>query len=101
MKVRESPTDWRTATLSLLCLAWCGVFSGCSNPEVLQASDILAVNNGLEGKACVLGPGDTIAVRLLYNDQFNDEAIIRPDGMISLQPIGDVKAAGLNRRAAR
>jgi len=53
------------------------------------------MNSRNESEAYVLWPGDTVAVKLLYNNELNDEVIIRPDGMISLQPIGDVKAAGL------
>ena len=71
--------------------------SGCASSRVpaLQPCDILAMNSRNESEAYVLWPGDTVAVKLLYNSEFNDEAVIRPDGMISLQPIGDVKAAGL------
>lgn len=71
--------------------------SGCASSKIstLQPKDILAMNSQNESKAYVLWPGDTIAVKLLYNNEFNDEVVIRPDGMISLQPIGDIKAAGL------
>jgi len=43
----------------------------------------------------VLSIGNRIAVKFFYNDELNDEVVIRPDGRISLQRIGDVKAAGL------
>lgn len=68
--------------------------SGCK-VSTLQPNDILAMNSRNESEAYVLWPGDTVAVKLLYNNELNDEVVIRPDGMISLQPIGDVKAAGL------
>ena len=95
MKVYATLTDWRTVTLHLMCLAWCAILSGCSNPDLLRTSDILAINNQVENKAYVLWPGDTIAVKLLYNNELNDEVVIRTDGKISLQPLGDVTAAGL------
>jgi len=71
--------------------------SGCasSTVSILQPNDILAMNSRNESEAYVLWPGDTVAVKLLYNNELNDDVVIRPDGMISLQPIGDVKAAGL------
>ena len=71
--------------------------SGCASSKVsiLQPNDILSMNSRNESEAYVLWPGDTIAVKLLYNNELNDDVVIRPDGMISLQPIGDVKAAGL------
>ena len=43
----------------------------------------------------ILSTGNRIAVKFFYNDELNDEVIIRPDGRISLERIGDVKAAGL------
>lgn len=95
MKVYATLTDWRTVTLHLMCLVWCAVLSGCSNPDLLRTSDILALNKQTENKAYVLGPGDTIAVKLLYNNELNDEVVIRTDGKVSLQPLGDVTAAGL------
>jgi len=47
----------------------------------------------------VLSVGSSIAVKFFYNDELNEEVVIRPDGMISLQRIGDVKAAGLTAAA--
>ncbi|HVN87199.1 MAG TPA: polysaccharide biosynthesis/export family protein [Candidatus Binatia bacterium] len=38
--------------------------------------------------------GDQIAVKFYHNPELNEEVAIRPDGMISLQLIGDVHAAG-------
>ncbi len=41
-----------------------------------------------------LAVSDHIAIKSYYHDKLNDEVIIRPDGKISLQLIGEVKAAG-------
>ncbi len=38
--------------------------------------------------------GDQIAIRCYYNPQLDDEQQIRPDGVISLSLIGEVRAAG-------
>ena len=46
-------------------------------------------------KSYVLGIGERIAVKFYYHDNLNEEVIIRPDGKISLQLIGEVTAAGL------
>ena len=43
----------------------------------------------------ILGSGDKIGIRFFHNSKLNDEVIIKPDGKISLQLIGDVIAAGL------
>jgi len=42
-----------------------------------------------------LGAGDVLAIKFLYNSDLNEEALIRPDGNISLHLVGEVKAAGL------
>jgi polysaccharide biosynthesis/export protein len=38
---------------------------------------------------------DEIAVKFIVDPQLNEQVVIRPDGMITLQAIGDVRAAGL------
>ena len=44
--------------------------------------------------AYALQVGDQLSVRFYFNTELNEEVIIRPDGRISLQLIGDVQAAG-------
>jgi len=43
----------------------------------------------------LLQPGDTFEVKLFYCPELNDSVIVRPDGKISLQLIGEVQAAGM------
>jgi protein involved in polysaccharide export with SLBB domain len=45
--------------------------------------------------AYLLTPGDIIDVRFFYNEELNDTLPVRPDGMITLQLVGDVRAAGI------
>ena len=40
---------------------------------------------------------DEIEIKFFLDPQLNESAIINPDGMITLQAIGDMKAAGLTR----
>lgn len=42
-----------------------------------------------------LGVGDQLSIKFYYNKELNEELTIRPDGMISLQLVGEVTAAGL------
>ncbi len=42
-----------------------------------------------------LQPGDGLTIKFFYNDELNEQLPVRPDGNISLQLIGDIKAAGL------
>lgn len=44
--------------------------------------------------AVTLGPGDTIEVKFFHNPELNDAQTIRPDGMITLQLVGEVAAQG-------
>jgi protein involved in polysaccharide export with SLBB domain len=55
----------------------------------------MSLNARNEDKEFILGPGDTIAVKFFYNEKLNEEIILRPDGRISLQLVGDIEAAGL------
>jgi protein involved in polysaccharide export with SLBB domain len=41
-----------------------------------------------------IGSGDDLSVKLFYNSELNEDVIVRPDGRISLQLLGDVDAAG-------
>jgi polysaccharide biosynthesis/export protein len=47
----------------------------------------------------VLEPDDTVAVRFNRYPDLNDDVVIRPDGMISLQLIDEVHAAGMTASA--
>ena len=38
--------------------------------------------------------GDVISIKFYYNPELNEDVLVRPDGMISLQLIGDIRAAG-------
>jgi len=42
----------------------------------------------------LLKPGDVIQIRFFFNPELNDEILIRPDGRISMQLVGDVEVAG-------
>ena len=47
----------------------------------------------------VLQTGDTIGVQFYNNADLNEELVVRPDGKVSLQLIGEVVAAGLTPEA--
>ena len=42
----------------------------------------------------VITIGDSLAIKFYKNPELNEDAIVRPDGMISLQLVDDVPAAG-------
>lgn len=41
-----------------------------------------------------LQPGDTVSVSFRFTPEFNEEAVIGPDGSVALKSVGAVKAAG-------
>jgi polysaccharide export outer membrane protein len=49
----------------------------------------------VDGKAYVLGPEDQISVFVFQGAEFTGTHMIRPDGKISINLVGDVQASGL------
>lgn len=45
-------------------------------------------------KEFVLTPGDVLTIKFYNNPDLTEDVVVRPDGLISLQLIGDVEAAG-------
>ena len=44
----------------------------------------------------ILGPADVVRISVWKNPDFSTEATVRPDGMITIPLVGDVRAAGQN-----
>jgi protein involved in polysaccharide export with SLBB domain len=42
-----------------------------------------------------LQPGDSLDIKFFYNQELNEQVIVRPDGRISLQLVREIRAAGL------
>jgi protein involved in polysaccharide export with SLBB domain len=40
-------------------------------------------------------PGDQLDIKFFYNTELNEQSTVRPDGLISLQLVGEIRAAGL------
>lgn len=103
MRLRGSArtVPWRLATVvpALLC-------SACINsslpkgpqPDAMMAAAAAsapAPRVVSSERVYLLQPGDTFEVKLFYSPELNDSVIVRPDGKISLQLIGEVQAAGM------
>jgi len=41
-----------------------------------------------------IGAGDQLSIKFFYTSDLNEDIVVRPDGRISLQLVGDVEAAG-------
>jgi polysaccharide export outer membrane protein len=73
------------ASFLLMAAFGCQTFNPAVTPEQM-ASEPLTDQ--------ILSPGDVIDIKFLYNPELNDTQRVRPDGNITLQMIGEVKAAG-------
>lgn len=80
--------------LQLVALAGCSAPRGGTLPS---ASAEVAPPITRDGY--ILQLGDMVSVKFYYNPELNEDLVVRPDGMISMQLIGDVKAAGLSPAA--
>lgn len=81
------------------------VIAGCATPVMqpnLQAfSPVSVATAGNEGIfpghiEYQFQVGDTLDVKFFYNPGLNENAIVRPDGKISLQLVGEIAVAGLS-----
>jgi polysaccharide biosynthesis/export protein len=75
-----------------------GVLIGCSTERVISRNQIktnLAPARFQGMPEYKIQPGDQLDVKFYYTPELNETVIVRPDGKISLQLIGDVTVAGL------
>jgi len=95
-------------SVGLCALALAGCSASSSNGETTRAA--LAPST-LTPEQCAAGamiqaasetdstyliqPGDQLGIEFYLNPDFNDDIVVRPDGMITLRLIGDIPAAGL------
>jgi polysaccharide biosynthesis/export protein len=72
---------------------------GCGSPYVYDdMNDLQVMRSNYQGEKpepeYILQGGDELEITFFYNPELNAKTVIRPDGIISLQLIGDVKAGG-------
>jgi protein involved in polysaccharide export with SLBB domain len=83
----------RKITVPIVLLALAAVAAGCassSGPQQFAAQPAPPAPPG----EYVVQPGDTLTVRFYYHPEHDQEAVVRPDGKIVLNLIGEVPAAG-------
>ena len=85
------------AAYALCVLAW--IVVGCSSkqPETVALPPLEQLqSDDLEADVeYLINPGDVLRVRYLYHPELNVKVPVRPDGDVSLQVAGRVRAAGL------
>ncbi|MFQ5667106.1 MAG: polysaccharide biosynthesis/export family protein [Candidatus Binatia bacterium] len=84
------------AACLLPMLAW----AGCATaPKVNFRPPTLETAQPRIRKTYLLQAGDLVSIKFYYNPELNEDLVIRPDGRISLQLVGDVEAAGRSPEA--
>jgi len=81
----------------ILIIAVSFLVIGCasSQPHVDSNSAVLAASSSTEPAPYIIQPGDQLDIKFFYNPELNETLTVRPDGMISLQLVDEVQAAGL------
>lgn len=100
------------ASLALWAGLFCFSLAGCAaNGSRGDVKDTAAAPIGLSPEQCaaraqiyqaasadhgyIIQPGDQLEIDFYLNGEFNDSAMVRPDGKITLRLVGDVQASGL------
>ena len=77
--------------LLFVALILSGLAAGCSRPQPASTAAAMAQQPVLP---YTVGPGDVIDVKLFYTPELDESQIVRPDGKMTLQLIGDIQAEG-------
>jgi len=81
---------------TLIGLIFC-VITACSTTPVVEPNAAVPMTPPAPSlQPYVIQPGDELNIRFFYNPELDETVIVRPDGMITLQLIDDVKVAGLS-----
>lgn len=83
----------RAATSLVLIALGVTMLSGCSVKRHLHPASLHTMPPPA-APAYTIGAGDTLTIKFYYNPELNEDVLVRPDGKISLQLIGEVTAAG-------
>jgi polysaccharide export outer membrane protein len=81
----------KTVNLLFIMLIISGLVAGCSSPQPARTTAAMAQQPVLPYR---VGPGDVIDVKLFYTPELDESQIVRPDGKMTLQLIGDIQAQG-------
>jgi len=79
----------------LMGLIFC-LITACSTTPVVEKSAAVPMTPPAPSlQSYAIQPGDELDIKFFYNPELNENVIVRPDGVITLQLIDDVKVAGL------
>jgi polysaccharide export outer membrane protein len=98
---------WKTTLLLCAAIACAAAVTAAQNAQasshaVDNASAVPVPNNGSASTAStrsnvdyVIGPGDLLSIDVMNEPDVTGKVPVRPDGMITVPLIGDIKASGL------
>lgn len=89
----NSDKKMKTALFFLLLLSLGSWLTGCTKMEPARTTAEMAGESVLP---LVLAAGDVVDVKFFYVPELDESQIIRPDGVMTLQLVGDVKAEGMS-----
>ena len=91
------------SAVTILSVIFLLMLQGCSGrvqtPEMITQPGMIPQSAPSINRAMphyIIHPGDKLDIKFFYNQELNEEVVVRPDGRISLQLVHDVTAAGLN-----
>ena len=84
-----------TSALSVVLVALTGLMPLAAQSAAQKAGPPPAVAGVTPPANYVIGPEDVLVVQFWRDDQMSGETMVRPDGMITVKLINDVRAAGL------
>lgn len=73
------------------------LIGGCASFSAIKETpvdDLIRESNAQQAAGYLANVGDVLTVRFYYDPELDYDAVVRPDGSISLSLIGDVKAQG-------
>jgi len=86
----------RKETILVLAILTASLLIGCaSQSSNIKTVEPLAPAQVQAPIVYTIAPGDELDIKFFYNPELNETVTVRPDGMISLQLIDEIQAAGL------
>ena len=80
---------------TVMALSFCLITACSSNKAVEKSTEVPMAPIAPKLLPYSIQPGDQLDIKFFYNPELNETVTVRPDGMISLQLVDEVKAAGL------
>jgi polysaccharide export outer membrane protein len=95
--------------VTILCFAGLALVSAASKLSAESKKDKNAAtaapaaagasSTAVDPKSFTIGPEDVLAVKVWRNNEVSGNVVVRPDGRITLQLLGEIQAAGLTPEA--